>query len=61
MRDAQAPTTGREKRFTLRTGTTGTTLNARVASNAQTLGLPFAEPKGLAQTWTKPYARLDDE
>jgi hypothetical protein len=58
MCDAQAPTTGREERFTLRTGAT---LNARAAANAQTLGLLFAEPKGLAETWTKPYARLNDE
>jgi len=58
MRDAQAPRTGREKRFTLRTGAT---LNARAASNAETLGLLFAEPNGLAETWTNPYARLDGE
>ena len=24
-------------------------------------GLAIAEPNGLAETWTKPYARLDDE
>ena len=41
--------------------TNGATLNARTASNAETLGLLFAEPNGLAETWTKPYARLDGE